>query len=132
MGRKEKTMLIIDNDGTITLYQGDSGEITVSGLDSTKNLTVYFAIQDGKRNIVGTELEVASVTNGTATFVLESNYTNLLTVPKNKPYQIYYYGIKVCESDSTQKDTLFIGEGTYGDLNRIIVYPRKVKGDINE
>ena len=26
--------LIIDNDGTISLYQGDSGELVVSGLDS--------------------------------------------------------------------------------------------------
>jgi len=27
-----------------------------------------------------------------------------------------------------KEDTLFIGNNTYGDLNRIIVYPRKVKG----
>ena len=26
--------LIIDNEGTITLYQGDSGELVVSGLDN--------------------------------------------------------------------------------------------------
>jgi len=125
-------MIIIDDDGTITLYQGDSGEVNVYGLDNTKTLTVYFAIQDENRNIIGTEQQVTSVNSDMVTFVLDSNYTNLLTVPKNKLYEIYYYGIKVCESNSTRKDTLFIGSADYGELNRIIVYPRKVKGDINE
>ena len=45
--------------------------------------------------------------------------------------EIYYYGIKACESDTTKEDTLFIADNTYGDLNRIIVYPRKVSGANN-
>ena len=28
--------LIIDKDGTISIYQGDSGELVVSGLDKEK------------------------------------------------------------------------------------------------
>ena len=47
--------LIIDKDGTISLYQGDSGELVVSGLDNNKNYTVFFAIQDSDRNFVGKE-----------------------------------------------------------------------------
>ena len=42
-------MITIDTDGTITLYQGDSGELVISGFDSTKNYTVYFAVQNKKR-----------------------------------------------------------------------------------
>lgn len=121
-------MIIIDNDGTITLYQGDSGEIVLSGLDETKNYTVVFAIQDKKRNIIGQELQVAVNNSDSVTFVLTSEFTDLLTVPINKPYQIYFYGIKVCESAANAEDTLFIADSTYGDLNRMIVYPRKVKG----
>ena len=34
--------LIIDNDGTISLYQGDSGEIVISGLDEEKKLYCLF------------------------------------------------------------------------------------------
>ena len=59
---------------------------------------------------------------------MTSAFTDLLTVPLNKPFEIYYYGIKVCESDTEIEDTLFIADGTYGDLNRVVVYPRKVKG----
>ena len=121
-------MLIIDNDGTITLYQGDSGEVVISGFDKSKNHTVYFAIQDDKRNFVGEELQVSVANSDTVTFILTHEYTDLLTVPPNKPYKIYYYGIKVCETENAIEDTLFIAGGTYGDLNRIIVYPRKVKG----
>lgn len=120
--------LIIDNDGTISLYQGDSGELVVSGLSNEKNYTVYFAIQDSDRNLVGEELQVAVTNSDTVTFVLTPEYTDLLKVAKNKPYEIYFYGIKACENESNIENTMFIADSTYGDLNRIIVYPRKVKG----
>lgn len=120
--------LIIDKDGTISLYQGDSGELVVSGLDNSKNYTVYFAIQDVNRNLIGEELQVAVSNSDTVTFILTPQYTDLLTVPNNKPYELYFYGIKACETDSNIENTMFVAETTYGDLNRIIVYPRKVKG----
>ena len=50
----------INNEGMIVLYQGDSGNITISGLDTNKNYVVYFAIQDAKQNLIGNELQVAS------------------------------------------------------------------------
>ena len=120
--------MIIDNDGTISLYQGDSGELVVSGLDSEKNYTVYFAIQDIDRNLIGEELQVAVTNSDTVTFILTPDYTDLLTVPKNKPYEIYFYGIKACETDNKIENTMFVADSTYGDLNRMIVYPQKVKG----
>ena len=120
--------LIIDKDGTISLYQGDSGELVVSGLDNNKNYTVFFAIQDSDRNFVGKELQVAVTNSDTVTFVLTPEYTDLLKVPKQKPYEIYFYGIKACEVENNIENTMFIADTTYGDLNRIIVYPRKVKG----
>lgn len=120
--------LIIDDEGTISLYQGDSGEIVVSGLDNKKNYTVYFAIQDINRNLIGEELQVAVTCSDTVTFILTPEYTDLLKVPKNKPYEIYFYGIKACETDKNIENTMFVAESSYGDLNRIIVYPQKVKG----
>ena len=120
--------LIIDDEGTISLYQGDSGELVISGLDKAKNYTVYFAIQDLNRNFIGEELQVAVSNSETVTFVLTPEYTDLLVVPKNKPYEIYFYGIKACEIDNNIENTMFVADSTYGDLNRMIVYPRKVKG----
>lgn len=126
-------MLNIDNDGTISMYQGDSGEITVHGLNENSAYTVYFAIQDEKRNSIGEELQISASSTDTVTIVLSPAFTDNLTVPANKPYKIYYYGIKVCVNgtNTTKEDTLFISNGSYGDLNKIIVYPRKVKGVSN-
>lgn len=120
--------LIIDKDGTISLYQGDSGELVVSGLDEDKKYTVFFAIQDKDRNLIGEELQVSVTNSDTVTFILTPEYTDLLKVPKQKPYEIYFYGIKACEIDKHIENTMFIADTTYGDLNRIIVYPKKVKG----
>lgn len=120
--------LIVDNDGTISLYQGDSGELVIYGLDESKNYTVYLAVQDKNREMIGEELQVSVNNSDSVTFVFTPEFTDLLEVPKTKPYEIYFYGIKACEIDKLREDTLFIGNNTYGDLNRIIVYPRKVKG----
>lgn len=124
-------MILIDKDGTMYLYQGDSGEVVITGFNGNVKGTVYFAIQDADRNLVGEELQVSVNNSDTVTFILTSEFTNLLTVPKNKPYQMYFYGIKISENDSVAEDTLFVEQSTYGDLNPIIVYPKKVKGGTN-
>lgn len=125
-------MLIIDDKGIITLYQGDSGVITVHGLDDSSSYKLYFAVQDKNRKPIGDEIQVSVSNSDTATFVLSPQFTDLLTVPAKKPYEIYYYGIKLCITSSSIEDTLFISNGIYGDLNKIVVYPRKVIGDIDE
>ncbi|MGN1153812.1 MAG: hypothetical protein ACI4S3_07265 [Candidatus Gastranaerophilaceae bacterium] len=118
--------LYIDEDGTITLVQGDSGEIIVSGLDNKKNYDVYFAIQTLKRKPVVSELHVKSNFADTVTFVLTASYTDLLTVPKNKDYEVYQYGIKLCTTDI--EDTVVIANNDYGSVNQLIVYPKIVEG----
>lgn len=120
--------LVIDDKGTITLYQGDSGEIIVSGLDKTRNCMVYFAIQDKKRALIGNELQVSANKTESVRFFLTPDYTNLLKVPPGKSYEIYTYGVKACEADKSIKDTLLVSDSNYGEQNLIIVYPRKVIG----
>lgn len=120
--------LVIDENGMISLYQGDSGEIVANGLDNNKNYIVYFAIQNKKRELVGQELQVSANKTDSVSFFLTPGYTDLLTVPNGKPYEIYTYGIKACEVDNDIEDTLFVGDSGYGDLNFLVVYPRKVAG----
>lgn len=120
--------LNINEQGNITLYQGDSGEIVVSGLDTSKNYTVYLAILDEKGNLVGNELQVTSNKNDFVVFSLTADFTDLLKVSKGKNYALYTYGIKVCDTETKTEDTLIVENGNYGDKNLIMVYPRKVMG----
>ena len=76
-------MITIDSDGTITLYQGDSGELVISGFDNTKKYTVYFAIQDKKRKFVGKELQVSVNNSDTATFVSSLIFMKFLSWVNN-------------------------------------------------
>ena len=124
--------LVIDNDGTMYIYQGDSGELVLSGLNTQKKYTIYLAFQDKARNIIGQELQAVGNASGWATFVLTPSFTDLLTVPKNKPFEVYYYGLKICEDETNLENTLFVANSIYGDVNRVIVYPRKVKGIEND
>ena len=118
----------IDENGNITLIQGDSGTIIIDGLNPDKNYNVYLAIKDKKRNTVGNELSVTSNYSSRVIFYLTGDFTDLLTVPKDENYAVYFYGIKICDSNDNIEDTLILGDGELGDINTITVYPKKVEG----
>ena len=121
----------IDTDATITMYQGDTGEIVVNGLDTEKNYVVYLAFRDKNRNIIGDEFPITSNQRPSVSFFLSSDFTNKFTVPKNASYETYYYGIKVCELGANTEDTIFLAGKDYGETNNLIVYPKQVEGAKN-
>ena len=118
----------IDKNGNISMIQGDSGVITIRGLNPNKNFTVYFAIQDNKRKLIGNELSVQSNNQSYVLFNLTGEYTDLLTVKKDESCAIYYYGLKICDEETQREDTLIISSDEIGSLNTITVYPKKVEG----
>lgn len=118
---------MIDNDGNITMIQGDTGRLVVNGLMTDQNYDVYFAIQDENRRPIGNEISVQSNSQPTVVFELSSNLTDLLKVGQDEETHEYYYGVKTCTADGFE-DTLIIGGGDMGDINTITVYPKKVEG----
>ena len=118
---------IIDNDGNITMIQGDTGRLVVNGLMTDQNYDVYFAIQDENRRPIGNEISVQSNSQPTVVFELSSNLTDLLKVGQDEETHEYYYGVKTCTADGFE-DTLTIGSRDMGDRNTITVYPKKVEG----
>jgi len=121
----------IDESGNITCYQGDSGSLTINGIPTDKNYTVYFAIQNEKRQAIGNEIYVSSNNASNVVFSITPSLTNLLTVKANEDYAIYYYGVKLCDNNTNLEDTLQIAGSALGDLNTITVYPKKVEGIVN-
>ena len=117
----------INENGDITLIQGDSGTIFINGINTDKNYTIYLAIRDKNRKPIGDELYVSSNKSSTVVFELTGEYTDLMTVPKNEVYEIYYYGIKQCSDDGLE-NTLLIGNSEIGYQNTITVFPKKVEG----
>lgn len=117
----------IDENGNITMVQGDTGRLVVNGLNIDQNYTVYFAIQDENRRPIGNEINVASNMQPAVVFELVSQLTDLLEVAEDEETHTYYYGVKTCTVDGFE-DTLSIGGSDMGDKNTITVYPKKVEG----
>ena len=118
----------VDKNGDIFLIQGDSGKLTVDGLNTDKNYRVYFAVQDKNRNTVGNEIMVNSNNSPFVVFQLTGEFTNLLKVDKKEGFAVYYYGIKVCDESSMLENTLVIASDDIGSVNTVTVYPKKVEG----
>ena len=70
----------IDENGNITLIQGDSGSLVINGLKTDKNYTVFFAIQDSNRKPVGNELQVNTNKASSIVFELTGDFTDLLVM----------------------------------------------------
>ena len=119
----------IDKNGNISMVQGDSGLITIRWLNPNKNFTVYFAVQDKNRKPVGEELSVSNNNESYVIFQLTGDYTDLLTVKKDEPCAVYYYGLKICDSETQREETLTVASEEIGGVNTITVYPKKVEGD---
>lgn len=118
----------VDENANIFLIQGDSGTFIIDGLPTDKNYAVYFAVTDENRNTVGGELLVYSNYSSKVIFSLTGDYTDLLTVPKNEEYAVYYYGIKLCDLQNDVEDTLVLAGNDISGVNMITVYPKKVEG----
>lgn len=120
---------IVDSEtGDMTLYQGDSGELLVRGLNTDKNYTVYFAFYNKKRRRLGTEVSIEANYSDHVNLSIPASLTDLLTVPLGLDSEEYYYGIKVCDSVTGYEDTSSIGNKGFGDLNVVTVYPKEVEG----
>ena len=120
---------VVENNGNITVIQGDSGKLTVSNIPTDRNYKVYFAIQDENRNPIGQEVMVESYNSDAVVIFVSSGLTDLLNVPLGEESATYYYGIKICYTDELLEDTLMLGNSSFGSKNTITVYPRKVVGD---
>ncbi len=118
----------VDENANLTLIQGDSGTFIINGIPTNKNYDVYFAIKDANGNLVGNEMSVYSNYSSKVIFYLSGEYTDLLTVPKGESFAIYYYGIKLCDSEDDIEDTLLLASDDIGSVNTITVYPKKVEG----
>lgn len=120
---------VVESDGTIKTYQGDTGSLLINGIPTDQNCQVYLAIQDAKRNFIGKELMVNSFNQSSVEIYIDSDLTDLLTVPANKSFETYYYGVKLCSGERGEEDTMFIGDGDFATQNKILVYPKKVEGE---
>lgn len=117
-----------DEDGNITMYQGDSGSIPFEDIPTDKNYKVFFSIYDGERNPVGDEIYLYSNNLPVITIEIPASLTDLLTVGEYDDYTDYYYGLKICDTITGSEDTLLIGNSDIGDLNTLTVYPKKTEG----
>lgn len=121
-------MFIVDDNGNIYLHQGDSGYVYVEGLSTDKNYLVYFGIRNKKRQQIGTEVFIESNNQPNVKLFIPTELTDLLEVGKNEESTEYYYGVKTCDPDTGEEDTLILGNNDLGDKNIITVYPKEVEG----
>ena len=122
---------IVDDKGNITLVQGDSGRLIVDDLPTDKNYVVYFSFYDENRRIIGEEIQVLANYSPSVVLFITASLTDLLKVLITDETAEYYYGLKICDSETDEEDTLMIEDGDIGDLNTVTVYPKKVEGFIN-
>lgn len=127
----------ITKNGIVKIIQGDTGEMAVDGIPTDKNYEVYFAIRKKDRTLVTPEMKKETDGKDTVIFKITKEISELLEVPENSMCQVYYWGVKLCDPDTGNEDTMRIGEcacrnGYFGKWNRLYAYPKISEGIIDE
>ena len=94
-------MSIFVTGQNIYMRQGDTGNITFSGLPKDKAYTVYLSVYNPDENTILKELVAASFTQatGVAIFTFNEDFSNSL------PVGDWIYGLKICANDGSE-DTI--------------------------
>lgn len=119
--------IIIEPDLTMKIVQGDTGAFTIPNIPEDANYFVYFEIRDRNGRKVGKDLMVESLFRPRVTFFMDAALSDKLKVPVGHSFDIYYYGIKLCNPDTHAEETVTLSSN-YGDRHRICVYPKQVEG----
>lgn len=111
-------------DYSLLTHQGDCGKIKVKNIPTDDDYKVCLAFQDKRRKILD-KLFMQSEKKSEVIFNVEEITTNKFTVAPTVPCEIYYWGIVLINSATGGKTTPKIGTTKFGELNKLIVFPKK-------
>lgn len=128
------------NDTDLKLYCGDTGNLRISNLPTDKNYEVYWEVIRAKTQESVFELEVDSNNADNVLFNLDSDHSDLLTVPNINTPETYYWSIKICDPETGAEDTVIpktkvdpdTGLATFSKPYKLIVLYKMVEGLTNE
>lgn len=118
--------LIVGENYSITITQGDSGNLPVDGLPTDKSdYTLYFAVRDSETGaMVGDEISIATHGESSVVIPIPASVTEKYVAKKNQP-TVYYWGLAIKDSKGS-KDTLCLGDTKIGTNYSLWVYPEQV------
>jgi hypothetical protein len=126
----------VTKNGIIKIIQGDTGSIIVDGVPTDKNYDIYFAIRKKDRTLVAPELKFPTEFKDTVEIPIDKELSEKLEVPLNAMCEVYFWGVKLCDAETGNEDTMRVGEcscgGWFGKWNRIYAYPKIVEGIVDE
>ena len=118
------------NNTTIITFQGDTCEVTFTGLEEGK--VIYFAVRDKKTNqLVFPELRKIVNSEGEVTFTIAPEMSHEFQVKPLEGVNTYYYGIKEVNEDTGEENTILLGDNPhFSDKYIMKVYIKKAEGEI--
>ncbi len=114
-------------EGTLKMYQGDTGGFSYENVPTDKNYFVFCQIRNRNGDPVGNQLMVESNYSNIVDFFIDDTLSDLLVVPFGRSFEPYSYSIKICDANTYSEDTVNL-LGIYGQPCRIIVYQKQAEG----
>lgn len=120
--------IFVSNNGDITLYNGDTGNIIFSGLPKDRNYTCYFSVNNDETGAILKEKIAAdfNILSGSARVTIDETFSNSLPIGE------WSYSFKMCydNSENTFIPTIQVINGKVVRKNppAFIVLDRRAEG----
>ena len=118
----------VDEDGTITTYQGDTIIFDCDNVPTDLDYTVYWSVRalDSDSDIID---QIPFLPTGnTVKITVPKSITDLIPVPTGKKYKDYRHALKACNSANQVEHTLTIGDTPVGSEYRLRVHRKQSEG----
>lgn len=122
---------IVEDDGTVKVYQGDTAQIPFYDIPNDKDYLFSLGIFDSAKRFIG-EFTKRTGKQEVLFIDIPASFTDKLKVFRSFKFQVYYYGVKLSDVETGREDTCTVNNKEYGSLNRLVVYPKQSEGLINE
>lgn len=120
-------MTIKIENKVISIYSGDSGSFTASGIPTDNDYECYFEVRDTSGNTIFEQM-VKSNQQDSVTFTMTVEDTDKFAPAEGKKTASYTWGIKVCNAATGEENTAFLSGSTFGDTYKLIAYAEIVEG----
>ena len=128
------------NHPDLKLYCGDTGNLRITGIPTSKNYKMYLEVIRARTQETVFELCVDSNNADNVLFVIDSEHSDLLTVSNINAPETYYWSVKICDPDTGSEDTVIpktkidpsTGLATFAKPYKLIVLYKMVEGLTHE
>ena len=116
------------NGSTISLWQGDTGELTITGLPTDQDYTVYFGVFDPDSGTILGQVSDTSGASSSMTLSIPASFTDDFIIFPGETSRTFKWRIKRVDGSGNEYTDSLSGYNYFSNEYDFVLYRKQVEG----